>query len=75
VIKSVSQAGLPDGIFSNLKYLHLGKFWRALEWKKVGLFFCHLEYNMAIWYIQWTFIWLFSGDLVYCVKKNLATLF
>jgi hypothetical protein len=58
---------------------NLGKFWRALEWKR----FTH---SMAIWNIllpfgifygnlvlKWQF-GLFSPVLVYCVKKNLATL-
>jgi hypothetical protein len=33
---------LPDGMFS--KNLNLGKFWRALEWKR-------LVNSVAIWYI------------------------
>jgi hypothetical protein len=28
----------------------LDKFWRSLEWKKVGTFCGHLEYIMVIWY-------------------------
>jgi hypothetical protein len=47
--------------------------------EKVGIFFGHLEYIMDIWYILWLFgnlegIWYISPVLVYCVKKNLATL-
>jgi hypothetical protein len=38
---------------------NLGKFCRALEWKNVGIFFGHLEYITAIWYILWPF-----GNLV-----------
>jgi hypothetical protein len=38
-----------------------------------------LEYIMNIWYILWPFgnlmaIWYIFPILVYCVKKNLATL-
>jgi hypothetical protein len=29
----------------------LGKFWRALDWKKVYIFYGHLEYFMEIWNI------------------------
>jgi hypothetical protein len=40
--------------------------------ENVGIFYAHLEYIMAIWYILWQFgkspLW------VYYVKKNLATL-
>jgi hypothetical protein len=50
--------------------------------KKDGIFFGHLKYITAIWYIFWPFgnllaVWhLFShfGICMYCVKKNLATL-
>jgi hypothetical protein len=38
---------------------NLGKFWRALEGKKIGIFYGHLEYISAIWYILWPF-----GNLV-----------
>jgi hypothetical protein len=55
---------------------NLDKFWRGLEWKM-------LEYFIAIWNILRSFgipigivvvIWHFPLVLVYCVKKNLATL-
>jgi hypothetical protein len=39
----------------------------------VGLFHGHLVYFTAIWYILWLF-GIFSPVLVYCTKKNLATL-
>jgi hypothetical protein len=32
------------------KNTNLGKFRRALEWKKVGTFYDQLECNTAIWY-------------------------
>jgi hypothetical protein len=43
-----TQAGLPDGIFSNQKS-QCGKFWRALE-RKI------LVYFMAIWNILRPFV-------------------
>jgi hypothetical protein len=58
---------------------NLGKFWRALKWKK-------LVYFMVLWNILWSFgifyghlvmLWkfgVFPLVLVNCVKKNLATL-
>jgi hypothetical protein len=65
-------------IFSDQKHLNLGKFSRALKWKR-------LVYFMAIWKIGITAIWyiyghlviyvvanVFSTVLVYYVKKNLA---
>jgi hypothetical protein len=47
--------------------------------EKIGIFNSHLEYIMNIWYILWPFgnlmaIWYIFPILVYCVKKNLATL-
>jgi hypothetical protein len=60
---------------------NLGNLWRTLDWKKL-IFFGHLKYFTAIWYILWpfgtfydhlvhfVFIWyIFSGT-----EKNLATL-
>jgi hypothetical protein len=47
---------------------NLGKFWRALDWKM-------LVYFMAIWKCCVNLVYIFSLVLVYCVKKNLATLF
>jgi hypothetical protein len=58
----------------------LGKFWRVLQWKSwyilwpFGLFNCNWKYFMAIWYILWSF-GIFFPVLVFCTKKNLATLF
>jgi hypothetical protein len=39
-----------------------------------GIFYGHLAYFMAIWYILWNF-GVFFPVLVCCVKKNLAALF
>jgi hypothetical protein len=37
---------------------NLGKFWRVVQWKMlyyIILFYGHLNYFMAIWYIMWYF--------------------
>jgi hypothetical protein len=60
---------------------NLGKFWRALQWKLLvcfmtiwsilrpsGLFYCHLVYFTAIWYILWSF-GIFSPVKLCCTKK------
>jgi hypothetical protein len=67
--------GLPDGIFSNQK----SKFWSVLLSKvlmyfmdiwsillSIVTFYGHLVYLVVIWYI--------FPVLVFCTKKNLATL-
>jgi hypothetical protein len=67
-------------VYFQTKNPNLGKFWRALEWAL-------LVYFMVIWNILRPFgicifwplgnvgvIWYISPVLVYCVKKNLATL-
>jgi hypothetical protein len=41
--------------------------------ENVGIFFAHLEYLTAIWYILWSF-GIHSPVLVCFSKKNLATL-
>jgi hypothetical protein len=72
-------AGLPDGVFSNQKY-RFGKIFEGIGVEKVDMFYGHLDYIMAIWYILWPFGNLvailvhFTTFLEYCVKKNLATL-
>jgi ABC-type dipeptide/oligopeptide/nickel transport system permease component len=46
----------------------LGKFWKALQWTMV--------YFMPSWNMKWPF-GIFYGCfayLVYCVKKNMATM-
>jgi hypothetical protein len=53
---------------------NLGMFWRALEWKDVGIFYGHLENITAIWYILQPFdtfccycvILLCSGLFLHC---------
>jgi hypothetical protein len=63
-------AGLPDGLFSNQKFPiwvnfggpENGKCWYILG--SLRIFYGHLVYLLAI----------FSLVLIYCVKKNLATL-
>jgi hypothetical protein len=58
----------------------LGKFWRALEWKRfVCTLYGHFEEygHWANFYSHLVILWqfgIFSPVLVYCVKKNLATL-
>jgi hypothetical protein len=69
---------LPDGIFSNQK----SNFWSILEglaMEDVGIFgpFClfygQMIHFMSIWYILWSF-WYIFPVLVCCTEKNLATL-
>jgi hypothetical protein len=63
-------------VYFQTKNPDLGKFWRALEWK--GWYM----YSVAIWYILCQIgnfvsvctIYSSPPVLVYCVKKNLATL-
>jgi hypothetical protein len=57
----------------------LGKFWRDLEWKMLAYLYGDLEFITAVWYILCPFgnlvvIWYIFPVLVYCVKKNMATL-
>jgi hypothetical protein len=55
---------------------NLGKFWEAWEWKRLviswpmGIFRAIFNGNLVPFGLFGTF----SPDLVYCVKKNLATL-
>jgi hypothetical protein len=44
----------------------LGKFWRALEWTKYGIFYYHKVYVTAIWCILKPFDIIF-GHLIYVV--------
>jgi hypothetical protein len=46
------------------KNLNLGKFWRALEWKILHIFYDRLEYFTAVWYNVWPF-GIVCGHLVY----------
>jgi hypothetical protein len=53
--EKAGEAGLPDGIFQTKKS-NLGKFWRDLQWNMlVYVFYGHLVYFVAIWYILWLF--------------------
>jgi hypothetical protein len=70
--------GLPDGLFSNQKS-KFGYILEALAVGDVGIFYGHLVQFMVFCYILWTFE-IVRGNLVYfsvlvfCIKKNLATL-
>jgi hypothetical protein len=46
------------------KIPNIGKFWRALQFEDVGIFYGHLVNFTAFWYILWTF-GIFCGNLVY----------
>jgi hypothetical protein len=74
-----SDTGLPDGIFFQTKNPNLDKFCRVLQWKMLvylwsfGIFYSHMVYFMAIWYICGLF-GIFFTVLVCSGKKSLATL-
>jgi hypothetical protein len=70
--------GLPDGFISDQKY-QFGYILEDLEMENVFIWSVHLEYFTTIGYIYSTFgnfvvIWCIFPALVYCTKKNLATL-
>jgi hypothetical protein len=56
----------------NTKTPSLSKFWSVLQ-KNAGKFYGHSVHFKAIWYILWSF-WYIFPVLVCCTKKNLATL-
>jgi hypothetical protein len=56
-------AGLPDGFFS-FKKSHFAKILECLGMENVGMFYDHLEYFTALWYILWPFA-IICGHLVY----------
>jgi hypothetical protein len=71
---------LPDGIFSNQKS-PLGKILEGLGMEEVGKYilwpFGIYYGQIGTFYVHSLMYWqfgIFSPDLVYCVKKNLATL-
>jgi hypothetical protein len=80
---SSSTYGLPmQGcrmVYFQTKKSQLGKFWRALQWKMfvyftgIGVLYGILIYLMDILNVLWQF-GIFPRVLVYCTKKNLATL-
>jgi hypothetical protein len=60
-----NEAGLPDGpVYFQTKNPSLGKFLEGIGMDKVGIFYGHLEYTSAIWYILWPF-----GNFVNFVAK------
>jgi hypothetical protein len=64
---------LPDGIFSNQKS-QFGFILEGLALGDFGVFYGHLVYFAAIWYILWPFGIFFPFWYICCFKKNLATL-
>jgi hypothetical protein len=69
---------LPDGFFSDQKY-QFGSIFDDLGMENVVIYSGHLEYFTTIGHILWAFgnlvvIWYIFPTLVYCTKKNLATL-
>jgi hypothetical protein len=63
---------LPDGLFSNQK----SQFWKIFEglaMENIGIFYDHLVSFTAIGNILWSF-GIFHAVLVFCTKKNLASL-
>jgi hypothetical protein len=65
-------------MFSNQKF-KFGYIVEGLRIENVGIFDAYMEHIMAIWYILWSLynfvmFGIFFTVLVYCVKKNLATL-
>jgi hypothetical protein len=70
-----SEAGLPDGIFSNQKS-QFGQILEGLEMENVGIFYGYLENITAIWYILWPFgklviIWYFFSQFWFIVSKKI----
>jgi hypothetical protein len=71
------RAGLPDGLFSNQKNPQILE---GLAVEDVGIFYGHLVHFTVFCYILWTFdivrgnLVYFFPVLVFCTKKNLATL-
>jgi hypothetical protein len=71
-----SSPRLPDGLFSNRKS-KLGQILESLATEDAGTFYGHLVRFTVFCYILWTFVivWgIFFRVLVFCTKKNLATL-
>jgi hypothetical protein len=67
--------GLPDGIFSNQKS-QFGQILEGLGMKKDGIFFGHLKYITAIWYIFWPFgnllaVWHLFPPFWYTVSRKI----
>jgi hypothetical protein len=67
------EPGLPDGIISNQKS-KFGLILECIAMKYIGKLCCYLVHFTAIWYILWSFGYIFPV-LVCCMhKENLATL-
>jgi hypothetical protein len=70
--KTWPKPGLPDGLFSNQKS-KFGYIWEGLAMEDVGIFYGLLSYFMEIWCtVRGNLVFL--PVLVFCNKKNLATL-
>jgi hypothetical protein len=66
-------------VYFQTKNPNLGKFWRALKWENVGIFYGHLEHFTTIRYTLWSFgtvviIWYIFPPLWYFVSRKSATL-
>jgi hypothetical protein len=81
-VTTANPPGLPDGLFTNQKS-KFGQILDGLRMENAGIFYGHLVYFTAIWYILWPcgnvmVIWYiffrFSAFPLSCAKKNLATL-
>jgi hypothetical protein len=64
-VEEPSLTGMPDGMFSNKKS-KFGYILEGLGMKKVGIFYGHLEFIMAIWNLLRPF-GIYYSHLVYLV--------
>jgi hypothetical protein len=66
---------LPDGLFLNQKS-KIGQILEGLAPEDIGIFYGHLVHFTVFCYILWTFgiVRGIFPVLVFCTKKNLATL-
>jgi hypothetical protein len=66
-------------VYFQTKNPDLGKFWKVFQWKMLVflwpfcLFYGHMVYVMAIWYILWSFGIFFPFWYICRTEKNLAT--
>jgi hypothetical protein len=64
--------------YFHIKTPNLGIFWKALEVENVGIFYDHLEYVTAIWYIFimaiWYSLWSFGIYFPFWFVLTMATL-
>jgi hypothetical protein len=66
-------------LYFQTKNCNLGKFFQGLAMEDVGIFFVHLVYFMAIWYILWSlgtvcWDWVYFSPFCILYQENLATL-